>query len=102
VPAPSCEGTERTICAARRAFCPCPGDDVALSARSRRGHLTAPSRGAHQTDHEQASLGGVTADLDELAHRHPEGFRRWLDDGARATCDPFRNVGHRSGPAEPA
>jgi hypothetical protein len=33
--------------------------------------------------------------LDELARRHPEGFRRWLDDGARAAGDPSRYVGHR-------
>ena len=31
-------------------------------------------------------------DLDELSRRHPEGFRRWLDDGARAAGDPSRYV----------
>jgi hypothetical protein len=30
--------------------------------------------------------------LDELARRHPKGFRRWLDDGARAAGDPSRYV----------
>jgi hypothetical protein len=30
--------------------------------------------------------------LDELARRHPEGFRRWIDDGARAAGDPSRYV----------
>lgn len=30
--------------------------------------------------------------LDELARRHPEGFRRWLDDGARASGDPSRYI----------
>jgi len=33
--------------------------------------------------------------LDELAHRHPEGFTRWLNSGARAASDPARFV---SGP----
>jgi hypothetical protein len=28
--------------------------------------------------------------LDELARRHPAGFRRWIDDGARAAGDPSR------------
>jgi hypothetical protein len=28
--------------------------------------------------------------LDELVRRHPEGFRRWIDDGARAAGDPSR------------
>lgn len=30
--------------------------------------------------------------LDELADRDPEGFRRWLDDGARAAGDPSHYV----------
>jgi len=30
--------------------------------------------------------------LDELAHRHPEGFTRWLNSGARAASDPARFV----------
>jgi hypothetical protein len=38
--------------------------------------------------------------LDELARRHPEGFRRWLDDGARAADDPSSYVRHRYGPPE--
>ncbi len=28
--------------------------------------------------------------LDELTHRDPEGFTRWLDSGARAASDPAR------------
>lgn len=38
--------------------------------------------------------------LDELARRHPEGFRRWLDDGARASGDPSSYLRHRRGPPE--
>ncbi len=30
--------------------------------------------------------------LDELAHRDPEGFTRWLNSGARAASDPARFV----------
>jgi hypothetical protein len=37
--------------------------------------------------------------LEELAHRDPAGFRRWLDDGARAASDPARYVRRRPGPA---
>jgi hypothetical protein len=39
--------------------------------------------------------------LDELAHRDPEGFTRWLNSGARAASDPGRFVTgtHRRPPA---
>ncbi len=39
--------------------------------------------------------------LDELAHRDPAGFNRWLNSGARAASDPARFVTgtHRSPPA---
>jgi hypothetical protein len=38
--------------------------------------------------------------LDELACRDPAGFRRWLDEGARAASDPSRYIRRRPGPAE--
>jgi hypothetical protein len=38
--------------------------------------------------------------LDELARRHPEGFRRWLDEGARASGDPSRYVRRQPRPPE--
>lgn len=38
--------------------------------------------------------------LDELAHRDPDGFRRWLDDGARAASDPSRYLGRQSDPSD--
>lgn len=34
--------------------------------------------------------------LDELDRRQPEGFRRWLDDGARAGSDPSPYIGSSS------
>ncbi|HYH32708.1 MAG TPA: hypothetical protein VD903_20230 [Pseudonocardia sp.] len=37
--------------------------------------------------------------LDELDRRDPHGFRRWLDDGARAAGDPARYIRARSNPA---
>jgi hypothetical protein len=39
--------------------------------------------------------------LDELAHRNPAGFNRWLNSGARAASDPARFVAgtHRNPPA---
>ncbi len=39
--------------------------------------------------------------LDELAHRNPAGFNRWLNSGARAASDPARFVAgtHRIPPA---
>ena len=40
--------------------------------------------------------------LDELAHRDPEGFTRWLNSGARAASDPARYVtGSQSSPQLP-
>lgn len=38
--------------------------------------------------------------LDELARRNPEGFSRWLNNGARAASDPARYLGstHHSPP----
>lgn len=38
--------------------------------------------------------------LDELARRQPEGFRRWLGDGARAASDPSRYIRPPSAPLD--
>ncbi|TQM01832.1 hypothetical protein [Pseudonocardia kunmingensis] len=39
--------------------------------------------------------------LDEMARRHPAGFRRWLEDGARAAGDPSRYVRRSARPVDP-
>ncbi len=48
-------------------------------------HTVSPDQRLHLVE-TRAAL------LDELAHRHPEGFTRWLNSGARAASDPARFV----------
>lgn len=57
--------------------------------------LLQKARGADELEH-AAELRRKY--LDELARRHPEGFRRWLADGAPG--DPSSYVRHRSTPPE--
>ncbi len=78
-------------------------DDAATSTTSQLCRAWRVSYLVLENTHDPVRLAEVAAlrraYLDELDRRDPDGFRRWLEDGARAAGDPARYIG--AGSASP-